>query len=805
MYRQNFNAGWRYTDSDTIQSRFHGGGSSLKEVTLPFDAMIRKERIHTDNTSNSGGYFPGGTYVYYKDFIVSRQDAEQNLYLELEGAYANTMVFLNDCFLGKCPHGYSGFLLSLDRFLKYGESNTLKVVSRSSFDSRWYSGGGIYRDVHLIKGNLLHITPYGLKISTPDIDSRLAIVQTDISIENNHAQARQFIVHTTLTDPEGRLAAEDFLPITVFRGEQEHVRQRLEVASPVLWSTDNPSLYTCRTGLYEKDQLIDQAVSDFGIRSLSLDSRQGLQINHCEVKLRGACVHHDNGVIGANTFAAAEERRVRILKEAGFNAVRSSHNPLSRPFLNACDRLGMLVIDEAFDMWNSEKTDYDYSLSFQEYAETDLERMVDKDFNHPSVIIYSIGNEIVETGNAAGASISRRLADKLRSLDSTRFVTNAVNGIYAARSIMAKMAKETGGDINDIMNQLKEKGQDFTRQPIVAKCAEESYATVDIAGYNYLSERYLIDHELYPNRIILGTENTPADLAFTWPLVKKHPFLLGNFVWTGWDYLGEAGIGRTDYNMESPRSNRGIYPWYIAYCGDIDITGYRRPASYFHEIIWGLRKDPYMAVQDPAHFGKPKIQTMWTWTDYISSWSWHGLEGMETTVEVYSDADETALFLNGSLVGRQPAGPDNGYIASFTVRYQPGILEAVSYSGGIETGRCTLISAGSDVELQVCCSKDTLLKGGGDLVFLEIQLTDKNGILQNAITEIITVSVKGAGTLLGYGSADPKAVDNFFDTTHSTFNGRLLAVIRSGMDAGEIRVTLTSKTGLKKEILLQTI
>lgn len=804
MKKTPFHTSWYYTDSDSVQTRFHGGNAAPVPVTLPYDAMIRKKRLNNPHTTNSGGYFPGGTYVYTKEFRFADSDQSCHRVLEFEGVYANTMVYVNDCFAGKCPHGYSNFFVTLDPYIKEDSFNTIKVVARSAFDSRWYSGGGIYRDVTLYTGGLLYIEPESVKLTLISLEEDLAVVDAAVTVTNLGHKNRRCTVRTALQDANGRTAASASLPLTSFSARTTTVHQKLYLHNPHPWNPDDPFLYHGSVQLLCENETVDTEDTDFGLRTIHLDPVHGLRINGTSVKLRGACVHHDHGVIGANTFYDAEERRVRILKEAGFNAIRSSHNPASKAMLTACDRLGMLVMDEAFDMWNTEKTDFDYHLSFQEFHDLDLERMVSKDYNHPSVILYSIGNEIVEAGDAAGALLGREMAAKLKSLDASRPVLNSVNGIYAARSVMASMAEEAGGDINDVMNAIRQKKIDLVTNPLVAECAEESYAAVDVAGYNYLSDRYLIDHERYPDRIIVGSENTPGDLIATWPLVKTHPWLLGNFVWTGWDYLGEAGIGRTDYDMTGPASNRGVYPWYIAYCGNIDITGFRRPASYFHEILWGLRDTPYICVQDPEHYKKPSIRTMWTWNDFLSTWSFPGAEGKPVNVEVYSSAEEVELFVNQKSYGRKPAGEAADYTAVFTVSYQPGTIRAVSYRNNTVWTVSSLTTASDETLLHVTADKTELKKGSKSLSYVTIELMDSNGILKPLEKRQVTLSLTGPGTLLGFGSADPKSEENFFDLTRTTYEGRLLAVIRSGEEPGCIRLTASSD-GLSDVSLTLTV
>lgn len=622
MIRTSFNDGWQARPKVNPFAELSGTKVPFRPVTLPHDAMIERERAapggEVTMEGGAGAYFPGGVYEYRKTFAVPEEDRGKRIFVEFEGVYRDATVFINGDYAGQRPFGYSHFRIDADRFLRFGEDNEIRVEARAHRDSRWYTGAGIYRDTWLLVGEPVRIAPDGLRVTTPDIDARRAVVEVATRVDNDSIAIRTVDVATEIRDADGNTVATDISKITVLPGEPATVRQRLYVSSPSLWSPDTPTLYTTTVTL--KD--LDTETVTFGIRSLQLDPEHGLRINGGPVELRGACVHHDNGVLGAATFARAEQRRVRLLKDAGFNAIRMSHNPMSKPMLDACDRLGMLVVDEAFDVWTSGKSEFDYSLSFPEWWERDIEAMVAKDINHPSVIMYSIGNEIPETGSAAGAAWGRRLAEKVRSLDSTRYVTNAVNGMLAVMSELGKLraqsqqrAEQEAGagegegedkgintlmaDAGDMMNAISASG-------LVTEKTAESFAVLDVAGMNYAEARYTLDKDLFPNRIILGTETFPTRIDGNWRLVKQHGHVIGDFTWTGWDYLGEVGIGRPQYlTPDAPRpAHTAPYPYLVAGCGDLDITGHRRPASYYREIVFGLRTQPYIAVRRPEHHGK---------------------------------------------------------------------------------------------------------------------------------------------------------------------------------------------------------
>ncbi|WP_419875418.1 glycoside hydrolase family 2 TIM barrel-domain containing protein [Candidatus Pristimantibacillus sp. PTI5] len=821
MLKTSFNDKWSFSKG--------AGGLSLSrsapevEITLPHDAMILEQRDPDCINQNNTGFFPGGNYTYKKKWFAPKEYENKNIVLEFEGVYMNAMVYINGDFAGKCPYGYSNFYVKANRFLKWDTDNEIKVLVKNGAESssRWYTGSGIYRNVNLLIGDLLHIKEDGVKITTPDISAEQAIVEVSTFVQYDGIVTQKAYVLTEIQDENGNLIASDKTPVTVFSREPVTIRQRLYVQEPKLWSVEVPNLYVCYSKLLVDGKVIDEERNHFGIRSLSLNTRHGLRINGEVIKLRGACVHHDNGVIGACTLERAEERRVEILKEAGFNAIRSAHQPISKAMLDACDRIGMLVMDETFDTWDSCKTDYDYGLFFEEWWEKDLQAMVEKDFNHPSVIMYSIGNEIPSVATGNGASLNRQMAEKLRSLDNTRFITTSVNGWLCIMDrlgeVMASFAGEgnkgasapaeqlDSNEINTVMSTLLGKMNQIVRHEIVGEVTEEAFAAVDVAGYNYMNGRYEMDKELYPNRVICGTETMPNDIDINWRLTKANSHIIGDFTWTGWDYLGEAGIGKIDYTLDESKAIYGPYPWYVAYCGDIDITGNRRPASFYREIVWGLRKEPYIAVQRPQHYNKKFMKSAWSWSDSISSWTWPGSEDSAVKVEVYSDAEEVELLLNGKSIGIAPAGEANRFKAIFDTVYQPGELTAVAYVNGEETGRMVLTTAGKGLQLKLENDHEELQSSGADLAYIMIALTDENGILQTAADRKVSVTVEGAGTLQGFGSADPKSLENFCDAERTTFDGKVLAVVRSKSEAGAITVTASAEGCATQSITIQVL
>ncbi|OHV29160.1 MULTISPECIES: glycoside hydrolase family 2 TIM barrel-domain containing protein [Pseudofrankia] len=806
MIRTSFNDGWFFRPkAEAFLTILGQADTGWEPVRLPHDAMVHGERDSTDTTAAQRGYFPAGAYEYKKTFFVPDEYRHRRVTFEFEGVYRNARVYLNGDLAGRCANGYSNFQMRADHLLRYGQDNEILVDARSQDDTRWYSGGGIYRNVKILLGGLVYVAPDGVRVTTPVVDDEFAVVTVSTEVRNEAAVTRTVDVVTEIVDVDGAVVGKDVAPATLFPGTTETVRQRLTVAEPGLWSVDDPFLYTCRTSVRAGDELLDEDLTRFGIRTLGVDPHRGFRLNGRTVKLRGACIHHDNGVIGAATIDRAEERRVEILKQAGFNAIRSGHNPISKALLDACDRLGMLVVDELFDTWTRSKSGEDYALDFTTWWESDVRAMVDKDFNHPSVVLYSIGNEIPETGSAAGAALGRRIAEKVRALDGTRLVTNAVNGLLAGGPEL--FAAFAGGsepqsaenvDVNTFMTQFREFMPVLMTSDVITSKTAEAMSYLDVAGYNYLESRYAMDRALFPNRVILGTETFPSDIDTNWRLVQDNSHVIGDFTWTGWDYLGEPGLGRIEYQGEgtttaSVTDHQAAYPWLAAWCGDLDITGHRRPASYYREIVFGLRSEPYLAVHRPARHGQPvRVATWWSWTDSISSWTWDGHEGRPIHVDVYSAADEVELLVNGRSLGIASAGEKNRFRAEFETVYEPGEILAVAYTDGEEIGRTVLRSASGEVRLRVEADRAEIGADDGDLAFISITLVDQAGNFYNTADRPVSVELTGPGELQGFGSADPKPTENFFDTTRTTFDGRALAVIRPTAP-GTVSVTLTAR------------
>jgi beta-galactosidase len=801
MRRLSLNDNWLVRPKVNRFAEMFGAPPEWEAVTLPHDAMLTGER--SPSAGAQSGYFVGGNWEYRRPFEAAVDDAPV-MVLEFEGVYRDAVVSVNGTVAAHRPYGYSNFFVPIDHLLRRDGEDELRVEARAADDSRWYSGAGIYRDVWLRSAGPVHLAPDGLAVRTPEIDGDGAVVTVAAVVRNQSPVSSQATLRVEVIDAGGAVVARSDAPVTTFPGDTITARTRMYVAGARRWSPDDPYLYGCRAMLVDGDDVIDEEATHFGIRTLAVDPERGLRINGEPVVFRGACVHHDNGVLGAATIDRAEERRVELLQAAGFNAIRSAHNPMSTAMLRACDRLGMLVMDETFDMWLQTKSEDDYALRFADWWEADVEAMVRKDMNHPSVILYSIGNEVPDGSTPVGVQVGRGLAEKVRALDDTRFVTQAVTGMLVAGPDLfdeiRDSATATGTDeetgINTAALNLGDIMVKAMLSPVVSAKTQEAFAHLDVAGYNYMASRFELDRELFPHRVIVATESHPPSLDTDWAAVLRNPQVIGDFTWTGWDYLGEAGIGRTEYGEQSTALGMaaflGDYPWLTAGCADFDITGQRRPQSYYREIVWGLRTDPYLAIRPPEHHGRTVVHSSpWSWSDVVSSWTWEGHEGAPVTVEVYADADEVELLLDGRSLGRRPAGAEHRFRAEFETVYDPGVLEAVARRGGAEIGRMSLRSATGAVVLEARADRKEIATDLDDLAFVELRLVDEAGSLYTSADRPVTVELDGPGVLQGLGSANPCTEERFTESTCTTFGGRALAVVRP-TGAGTITVIVTA-------------
>lgn len=822
MLKINFNENWKFVKGCVPSlTTLKIYGKEAETVSLPHDAMIHETPCKTTKNGGATGFYPGGIYTYFKTFTAPMEWQNKTVALEFEGIYEKAMVYLNGALVKTNSYGYSNFYVSLDRYLKYGEENELKVIADNSSEqnSRWYTGSGIYRNVNLFVGELIQIPVDGVRITTLDAEKDFAVVEFVTTVLNQTRQKTKLQVHVEMTDETGH-TIKDVVHLTAFGSSEYHIRQTITIQNPRLWSCRAPHLYTCSISITDHEKILDTSHVTFGIRRITVDPLHGLRINREPIKLRGTCIHHDNGILGAATYREAEYRKCELLKKAGFNSVRSAHHPASKDFLDACDKYGILVMDELCDMWTIHKNDHDYAFSFLDEWKNIADKMIQKDYNHPCVIMYSIGNEIQEVGTDRGAEINRTICNYLKDRDGTRYTTNGINGLNAAganmypimQDLMPLLNKNASSDktndqsgsnaINSFMKLMDgEAGNAFAEHPLMTKVLQESCESMDIIGLNYLTGRHLLDTELYPNKCIVGTETFPADIARLWNIVMKSPQVLGDFTWTGYDYLGEAGCGIFYYDGKSNFGSH--FPDRLAYIGDIDLTGYRRPISYLREIVYGLRKEPYIAVERMDRFGMSHSKTPWMLKDNIASWTWKGYEGKPTITDVYSDAEEVELLINGRSLGRKPAGKNVGYVSSFPCKYEPGEIVAINYQNGKECGRHRLLTAGPAVGVKARISDRSFLKESKKTVFVELSLVDEKGT--ETLTEDREINIESEyGTeIIAVGNADPQTTLSYDSHCWSTYHGRLLLAVRTDSNPGQHTISISLDHQKPERIILE--
>lgn len=769
-----------------------------RHVDVPHDAMIDEPRTPDSQGEGNIGWYVGGDYEYTKTLSVPREWQGQKAVIEFEGVYHNAEVYINGEKAGFRPYGYSNFYIKADEFLRYGADNELRVVAHNADqpNSRWYSGTGIYRPVNLWLGGEEHIRLNGVKIRTLNYQTGEIEVLVKLS--------RPGAIAVEILDGDTVVAARRH------QSKKRSVLFRMTVPEPKLWDTEHPNLYTCRASFGE-----DVVEETFGIRTLRWNPAEGMTINGKRVILRGACIHHDNGFLGACAFPEAEERKVRLHKENGYNALRSAHNPCSKAMLDACDRLGMLMMDEYVDAWYMHKTKYDYVNYVMDWWQDDLKDMVDKDFNHPCVIMYSTGNEVAETAQPRGIKFTGDMTNYLHELDDSRPVSCGINiffnflssigfGVYsdekaekqseaAARDGAKKKKKAVGSEFyNKLACLMGDKFMKFgaTLPPCDWK-TRDAYANMDVAGYNYGIWRYNKDQRKYPERLILGSETFCKDAWLFWDKAQDHPRIIGDFVWSGMDYIGETGMGAPeygDYRLEDPETQM------TGANGRIDITGKPRAEAAYTRVALGQQVEPAIGVQPVDRTDNPNL-TGWSLTKAVESWAWPGCEGKTATVEVYARAAQVELRLNGESLGRRKASKTCRTL--FKVPYKPGKLTACAYDkAGSLLGTCTLESAGEETELRLIPETETVKPDG--LCFVRLRFTDENGVWKPTERHRLTASVEN-GTLAGLGCANSYIVGNYNGDTTDTYYGEALAILRAG-ESGIVALNVASDDGLMTRV-----
>jgi beta-galactosidase len=751
MRRLELDRDWRFHLGDIPDGiwRAELDDSSWRTVDLPHDWSIELERDPASPSGAAGGHFRTGVGWYQKRFPVTRELREGTLLVELEGVYMNAEVWIDEHVLGRHPYGYTSFAYDLTPHLDGRDEHVLRVMVDNSGqpNSRWYSGSGIYRHVWLWIGDRIHVGPHDVSVTTHDVSADGATVRVATSVANDTEADQVVTVRSRVVSPRGRTADTVDEAETIPAGGRLEYTQELFVGRPKPWSPQEPSLYRLETEIMVGRKLVDAASTPFGIRTVEVDAHAGLRLNGAPLELRGGCVHHDNGPLGAAAYDRAEERKVELLKSNGFNAVRCAHNPPAPAFLDACDRLGVLVIDEAFDCWRNGKNLADYHVAFDDWWRRDLDAMIVRDRNHPSVIMWSIGNEVVERGYPEGGRLAHALADHVRRLDPTRPVTAGVNGSH------------TGSPWKEL---------------------DTFFSALDVCGYNYAESEYRNDRARVPDRVVYGSESMALDASRHWAAVQELDNVIGDFVWTALDYLGESGIGRVHFDGDGA-AHQGTYPWHQANCGDLDLCGFKRPQSFYRDAVWKRGRPLFIAVHAPVDAGLTPTVTPWGWPDVRPSWTWPGDEGRSFRVDVYTCADTVELFLDDESLGTSRA---ESCIATFDVPYRPGTLRAT----GADGAACELRTAGEPARVRLTPDRDRIARGPGDLSFVTVEIVDADGVVHPNADHAVAFTVTGEGAIAAVGSGDPSSTEPYVGECRSAYRGRCLVVLKSSGGRGEIRL-----------------
>lgn len=791
MRKENLNLGWTYWPK--------GNEFFARQIDLPHDAMIHRKRIKRLRNGSYTGFYPSGDYVYMKKLFAGEELRGKKVVLEFEGVYMDATVTLNGQKVGGHVYGYSNFYCDLTDRLNIGEENEIQVDVHAGQvpNARWYPGNGIYRPVNLWVSGKERIRLDGVYIRTRSYSPARMHISVDVEAEEGAEVVTEiYFSGKKVLDVKG--ADTDFM-----------------IPNARLWDAEHPNLYTAKVQLRRGGEVLDEAEEIFGIRQIRYSAAEGLLINGKETLLRGGCVHHDNGLLGACDFYDAEYRKARLLKDAGFNAIRSAHNPISKNMLRACDEIGLYIMDEAFDTWRDNNGFYGFPMHFEECWRDDIEKMVRKDRNHPSVILYSLGNEITDTAREDGAALAGEMAALCHSLDQSIPVTvcpNLFMNVIQKMLGQGKASTAFGGkqiSPDDVTNPTEETDEPSDLGGSVAinflmfagpvlkdilltsKRAEnasgKTFANVDIAGYNYAHQVYEGHHKLVPDRVIVGSETNGPELSHNWELVKNNKHVIGDFMWTAWDYLGEVGVGRVDYGEQT-----GVYikpyPSISAYCGALDLTGDRDINSYLAGAVWETDENPFIGVRPLNHNGEKKYFPVYRKTDAIPSWTWEGFEGKPAEIDVFSKGASAEVFQDGKSIGKRKL---KEHQAKFKTVYTPGELTVVSYdASGKAIGRSRLVTAGPDNRLTLNVEDPVIKADGQSLSYIRVSLTDKNGQVKPLVNRRITVKVTGSGTLQAIGSASPMPERPYVGDVTDTYLGRAQIIVRSGTVPGKIKITV---------------
>lgn len=816
MKKTNLNLDWLFMNVE--KSNIPMMPQQTKKVNLPHDFMVETDVTPDAPGKAESGFYKGSAGTYLKTITLTEEEMTDTMLLHFEGCFGKTRVLINGNPVGSHAYGYTPFTMDIRKFLKVGD-NEIQVIVHTDDDpnGRWYSGAGLYRGVNLLSAPAFHIAHDGIFVYTDHITNGDAFCKAEITVVNDLAKAsgdaEGFLKLSAAKKDTGEEVAVRYQKISLPAGTSQVVPQAFVIENAELWDTGNPYLYEVkaqlsltstdnvhmsldnRQNLMAQTDYEDEITTRFGVRTITADAKNGLLLNGKSIKLKGGCIHHDNGILGAASFYDAEYRKVKLHKDNGYNALRLAHNPQSEQILDICDELGMIVFDEAFDVWNLPKNSFDFSHQFAEEGVKEIEAMVRRDRNHPSIFFWSIGNELTEQGGmAAGYEVSAMLAKTVRNMDSTRLVSGALCSFFKGldnednAAFWQTFRKEMpqGGSVINMDNSYGKKIWMEYTAPFVKDW--------DVVGYNYLNYHYETSHELFPDRVILCTESKPGQFEDYWSDVERLPYVIGDFLWTSMDYIGEAGIGKSIYCSEeevpqmSRMLNYAAYPWRLAQAGDFDLCGNVRAQGRYHQIIWGAN-DTYIFAKDPKNNGKIALIGRYGWAEGGNHWSWNCEKGTAVSVDVYSRAEEVELLLNGKSLGKKPAGAECHFKAEFEVTYEAGTLTAISYQDGQEVSRDEVKTVGEPVGLKITMEKNQIAADGESLAYGIVEIVDaEDNWVPTAEDTLAKVSVEGAASLAGFGTGRGQTEENYTKGEFTSFEGRWQVILRAGTEAGEAGV-----------------
>ena len=732
-----FDAGWKFIKDNPKGAEEAGyDDTSWRTLDLPHDWSIEGAYDRTNPTGRGGGYVPVGIGWYRKHFNLKEEDAHRRLFIAFDGVMKNSDVWINGWHLGKRPYGYSSFQYEMTGHLHFGKGQTNVIAVRADNSvqpgSRWYTGSGIYRHTHLVITDPVHVDHWGTYVRTPEVAADHARVLVRTSIVNQSGSKSNIVVETTILAPGGGTVKTVTTSQSVAAGGVSDVQQEIDVNDPQLWSLEKTNMYTAVVRLRSGKTVLDEYTTPFGIREIRFDTATGFWLNGKNFKIKGVCLHHDGGAVGAAVPLRVWERRLELLKQVGVNAIRTSHNPAAPEFLDLCDRMGFLVMEETFDTWNAKKSNAEngYNLYFSDWWEKDTRDMVVRDRNHPSIILYSVGNEIHDNLNdAEGFRKYKMQQDLVHSLDPTRNVTMALF------------------------------------RPGLSHVYENGLAdSMDVVGQNYRENELVAAHESHPSRKVIGTENGHSQQA--WLALRDHPFMAGQFLWTGVDYLGEA-------DWPNLVNGQGLY----------DRTGGARNLTFQRQSWWSDQPMVYV-MRKEQNAGEGGWVSDWTPTD-IDTYD-------DARIQVYSNCDEVELFLNGKSHGVRTRPADNASARTWQLTFEKGTLQVVGKNNGQVVATQELKTAGAPARIVLQADRSAIADDWNDVSYIRATVVDEKGVPCPAADNQLTFAVSGAGFLAGVDNADLASTDSFLASRRFVYKGSCIALVKANAIAGAITVTATA-------------